>query len=278
MAKRTRKAVRGMCRKNGEKAAPKERGKNISFWGGQALIINNLTGPGLVVLGAAYQGGGWASSTLVVIIVGIISILGCGMLARAMAHVRGNEKFQGSIEYTNLCRAVFPMWLYYGIMVAFLLFFQFSNISQIVESAQVLDYLLLVAFNKTCALEMTPDLQFECITHNPSMGLSDSPFGATKIVISLGMILTLAISLPLGYVNLDDNIWFQYFSAVVMIVIWLEWSGQSIVDGQNFTQVAAFASNQYQVCGLSLVTCPPVLQFATTPTLFACSLPWCIWA
>ena len=128
------------------------------------------------------------------------------MLSRAMAHVGGNEHFQGSIEYTNLCRAAFPLWMYYVIMIAFLLFFQFSNISQIVESAQVLDYLLLVVFNKTCALELTPEFQFECIADNPSIGLSDSPFGATEIVISLGMVLTFAISLPLGMINLDDNI------------------------------------------------------------------------
>ena len=239
-----------MCKKkDGSTKKAGERGKNISFWGGNALILNNLTGPGLVVLGAAYQGGGWVSSTLVVIIVGILSILGSGMMARVMAHVRGNEHFQGAIEYTNICKALFQPWLYYVVMIAFLLFFQFSNISQIVESAQVLDYLLLVAANKTCALQLTPDVKFTCIEYNPSLGLSDSPFGATEIVVSLGMVLTLAISLPLGYVNLDDNIWFQYFSAVVMIVIWFEWSYQSVADGQNFTQVAAFAGNQYQVRG-----------------------------
>jgi len=236
-----------MCKKKGEPAKAKERGKNISLWGGIALILNNLTGPGLVVLGASYQGGGWVSSSLVVIIVGILSILGCGMLARVMAHVRGNDHFQGSIEYTNICKAVFPTWLYYCIMIAFLLFFQFSNISQIVESAQVLDYLLLVVANKTCALELTPDVGLECIEYNPSIGLADSPFGSTQIVVSLGMILTLAISLPLGYVNLDDNIWFQYLSAVIMVIIWLEWCGQSIIDGQDLAKVAAFAANQYQV-------------------------------
>ena len=211
------------------------------------LLLNNVTGPGLVVLGAAYQGGGWVSASLVVIIVGLLSIISCGMLARAMAHVRGNDQFQGAIEYTNLCKALFPNWLYYCTMIAFLLFFQFSNISQIVESAQVLDYLLLRIFNTTCGLELSPLPSFECIEFNADQTLADSPFGSTEIVISLGMVLTFVISLPLGYVNLDDNIWFQFLAAVVMIVIWLEWSGQNIVDGQAWNQTAAFAANQYQV-------------------------------
>ena len=188
-----------MCkRKDGEPAKPKERGKNISFWGGNVLIVNTLTGPGLVVLGAAYQGGGWMSASLVVIVVGLISCAACGMLARAMQHVRGNENFQGAIEYTNLCRAVFSTRMYYVIMIAFLLFFQFNNIAQIVESAQVLDYLLLVAANKTCAIELSPDLTARCIEYNPLLQLSDSPFGGSDIVISLGMVLTFVITLPLG--------------------------------------------------------------------------------
>jgi hypothetical protein len=98
-------------------------------------------------------------------------------------------------------------------------------------------------------------------------------------VLSLGMVLTFAISLPLGYVNLDDNIWFQFLAAVVMIVIWLEWSGQSIVDGQNFTKVHAFVSNQYQVFGNILFNYAVVVSIPSwiNEKKPEASINWTIW-
>ena len=46
---------------------------------------------------------------------------------QAMAHVTGNEEFQGRVEYTPLCKAVFPRWLYLTTMISFLVVLQVTQ-------------------------------------------------------------------------------------------------------------------------------------------------------
>lgn len=45
-------------------------------------------------------------------------------------------------------------------------------------------------------------------------------------VISLGYIVCAVICIPFGYLNLDENMWFQWFSLVGLVVFTTEFLGQ----------------------------------------------------
>lgn len=253
--------------------------KKITWFGGFCLLFNNITGPGMVVLQASYQGGGWVTSTATLIVCLFFSSLASGYLIRAMAHVTGNEEFQGRVEYTPLCKAVFPRWLYLITMISFLVVLQASNVSSIVEGAQIVDLAALNIAGHNCAFQFFagkmedsslneythygPIVCVEKVPNATSDGCDvvyDCVFGNNWFGISPGMVLTALVSLPMGYVNLDENIWFQVFSAVVLVLICVEWFGQFGDYTFDVSRVRPFAPSQVTVFGVILFN----FQFVTT--------------
>ena len=52
--------------------------------------------------------------------------------------------------------------------------------------------------------------------------------------------MTLLLSIPLGVMNLDDNIMIQIVAFCLAMIIGLEWIGASIVNGLDTSRVPAF--------------------------------------
>eukprot|EP01079_Euglenida_sp_SAG-EU17-18_P001778 gene1778-2916_t len=129
---------------------------------------------------------------------------------------------------------------------------QISNIAAIVESSQDTDYTLITIFGRSCGLQLyrsayqgiecnatSPDdpcggdprlanstdaegPRFHCITREAIAGtnLNDSPFGypSDEWVISIGFVVLLLLCIPLGYINLEDNMFVQVGAFLVMAV------------------------------------------------------------
>ena len=234
-------------------------GKNITFIGGCALLINNITGPGLPALAIVFQTGGWLTCTILLILFTILSTLCSGFLAEAMTKVRGNSMFQGRVEYTYLAQKVFSRRVYVAILIMYMFSFQSSNIASVIESAQTMDVTLISLFNKTCALELIPNPGFTCVNSVTTAAGSNSPYG-DSYVISLGFIIVLILTLPLGYMNLDDNIIVQIGSTILLVGICFIWGIQFFVLGFAATghatvgwkSVAAFSSNLSTAIGVIL--------------------------
>ena len=78
-----------------------------------------------------------------------------------------------------------------------------------------MDSTLIEIFGRSCALyiydptarngTMSHHGVFGCVDHG---SLSDSPFG-DAYVISLGFVVVLCVTIPIGFFNLHDNIWLQ---------------------------------------------------------------------
>eukprot|EP00466_Bigelowiella_natans_P002565 jgi/Bigna1/84136/fgenesh1_pg.124_\ len=202
--------------------------KTIGKLGSYVLLINNITGPGLVVLPLAFQQ------------------VTCCMIAESMTCIPGNEHFQGRVEFTYLAKRFLSRKAFLAVLFLFILSLVTTNISSIVESGQVLDKALLAA-GAACALELYPDPKFLCITDDNSDSGSDSVFG-DKYVISVGFLAILVISIPLGYLNLDDNIVVQvvsfigksYVRLVVICTAWVVFFG---LEGIDASLCPSFASN-----------------------------------
>ena len=141
---------------------------------------------------------------------------------------------QKRVEFNELAQQLFPRWLYLFTMVALIFNFQAANISSIVVSAQTMDSTLLAAAKKTCALVVSPAQSppFYCIDHSDSDVPTDSPFGS-KYVISLGYLVTMAITIPLGLVNLDDNMIVQEGGFILLLLCIVAWTVQFCYGGMT---------------------------------------------
>ena len=68
-----------------------------------------------------------------------------------------------------------------------------------------------------CLLQSAEALRHARILVHTAITRADSPFG-DKYVISLGYLITMAVTIPLGFVNLDDNMIVQVRRACVRAV------------------------------------------------------------
>ncbi|GAB5368047.1 hypothetical protein AAMO2058_001284300 [Amorphochlora amoebiformis] len=196
-------------------------GKTIDTLGSYVLLINNITGPGLVVLPLAYQQSGWIVSSTLLILLGVVSAVCSDMLVEAMSHVPGNSRFEGRVEFTYLARRTFSRGGFYTVLCLFFLSLVSGIISSVVESGQVIDRALLEAGN-SCALELYPDAGFICMNSHED-GDEDSIFGS-RYVISVGYLVILTLSIPLGLMNLDDNIIVQIISFIGLVIVIIVWT------------------------------------------------------
>jgi hypothetical protein len=135
-------------------------------------------------------------------------------------------------------------------MVVFVVAFQASNISAIILSSQTMDTTLVAMFKRSVALEIYPTFGG---TSSANGVQGDSPFG-DSYVISIGFVVILCLTIPMGYFNLDDNIWVQKGAFAVLIMCLLTWTGQFIglgldtdnlpaVSGGGFNQLGVLVSN-----------------------------------
>ena len=122
---------------------------------------------------------------------------------------------------------------------------QAANVGAIIVSAQTMDSTLLAIFKKTCAMtvyspswssigppttarivdrknETMSSPVFQCILNDNNDVKTDSPFG-DDYVVSLGFLIVLVLCVPLGYFNLEDNIWVQQFGFFFLVLCLIAW-------------------------------------------------------
>eukprot|EP01087_Luapelamoeba_hula_P014537 TRINITY_DN4273_c0_g1_i2.p2 TRINITY_DN4273_c0_g1~~TRINITY_DN4273_c0_g1_i2.p2 ORF type:complete len:240 (+),score=37.56 TRINITY_DN4273_c0_g1_i2:115-834(+) len=179
--------------------------KRITFFGGVSLLLNNITGPGMVQLPQIFQQAGWVTPSLALVYITVVSSFAATMMCKAMALIPGNSSFQGRIELGGLAKHYFPRWGYWLTVLLLVVSMQAVNISSIIITAQTTDFAFVTAFKWVGGVEIYPDPGFKQIH---SAGDSNSPF-ENIYVVSIGFVCVLLFSIPLGYFNLDDNIFLQ---------------------------------------------------------------------
>lgn len=70
-------------------------GKNISYFAGIALLINNITGPGVPQLPNMFAEAGWLQPTILIIAIWLMTSTSTVMYCEAMRKIPGNEHFRG---------------------------------------------------------------------------------------------------------------------------------------------------------------------------------------
>lgn len=224
--------------------AAKEEGfgaKSISFIGSLCLLCNNICSAGMVQIPGTFQTAGWLYPLFIFVISSILSCFSSLYLCKALSWTPGNVHFTRRLEFSGLAQALFPKWLYLLTVVVLIFCFMANIISAIVVSAQVMDSTLLAIFHKTCgmivkngfsSLTNTTMGTFDCISDFQDASGSFSPFG-NAYVVSLGYIIVMCVVIPLGYLNLDDNVWVQVGGVAFLSACVFVWVSQFISDGLN---------------------------------------------
>ncbi|KAF9165343.1 hypothetical protein DFQ26_000277 [Actinomortierella ambigua] len=222
--------------------------KDISLWGGIALLISNMTGPGLITLPILAQQAGWLPTIAVFLLIGLLSSLSSLFICEAMTEVPGNEYFQSNVEFSNLVLCFFGKRYHVLVQVVFLLAMQTTNIASIAVCAQLFDSLLITLFHQTCGIQIAPHAGFICVKDQVN---SASPFTGVMIV-STGVLVALAMILPLAFLKLSENIWIQLASFILVLFVVLQWIVTFFIHGLDSTMVPAVGSDISQIFGTVL--------------------------
>ena len=187
-------------------------GKHISDMGSFVLNLNNIMGPALVLLPLLNQQAGWLAPQVLGTAFCVLSAVVSGMLVEAMQRIPGNRGFNERYEFVTLMRHYFGRRGFYLAQVAYNLTMMATNLAQMTITAQVLDQLLRHVLGASYAViyGVWPPAVASYPVDQPQW--SDHAIGSANHV-SLGLALAMALCLPLGYMNLEDNMWFQYLSA-----------------------------------------------------------------
>ncbi|KAF9430271.1 hypothetical protein BGZ94_007641 [Podila epigama] len=222
--------------------------KDISFWGGLALLISNMTGPGLVTIPVVAQSAGWLPTILGFGLVGLLSTLSSLFICEAMTEVPGNEYFQSNVEFSNLVLCFFGRRYHLLVQIICFLAMQTTNIASIAVSAQLFDNLLIKLFKRTCGIAIYPHPSFVCVSEQLE---SASPFSGVMIMTA-GVLLALAMIVPLALLKLSENIWLQLASFVLILLIVLQWIVTFFTHGLDTSLVPVIGPDISQTFGTIL--------------------------
>jgi len=217
--------------------------KTIGMFAGIALLINNITGPGVPALPNMFSESGWVVPTITFIVIWAMSSVSTTMFCEAMRNVPGNDHFRDRIEYTTIVKYYFGKGMYVLSQISLNGALQSLNVISVIQSAQVMDNTIAAIFTKTCGFNLSPfaisavnssnvsdlvgdgvfasSLEFvSCIDSNDVS--NGNPWGC-HVVLSAGFVVALAITVPMGIFNLDDNMIVQVVAFVLTVVCWIIW-------------------------------------------------------
>lgn len=212
--------------------------KTIGMIGGVSLLLNNITGPAMVTMPLLFQNAGWLTPTMCLIVMSVLGTLASGFLCEAMAALPNNHHFEGRVEFSTIVRFFFGKK---GLIFAEIFInvsLQCANVASIIECAQVADEALIAIFKKSCGLQLYPHFEMQCVsTQIPS----DSPFDASAFYLfTIGFLLMMVIVIPMGMLNLDDNIYVQVIADIFLVVVTVDFIITFVLHGLDFSRVPMF--------------------------------------
>ncbi|GAM27241.1 hypothetical protein SAMD00019534_104160 [Acytostelium subglobosum LB1] len=216
--------------------------KTIGTLGGFCLLIGNMTGPGMVGIALQMQQGGWLLSIFTFMLIMVVSTFAALFLTESMASIPGNSRFQLRVEFSMLVRFYFGKWGYILAQVFINVALQATNIASIIVCAQVMDSMIVFIFKRTCGLEMYPHaFHWTCVDQLTG---TTSPFVDMYMFFTIGYLIVLVIIIPLGFLNLEDNIIVQIASFVIMLIITSSWVVMFCMHGLNTDNLPTFGSGR----------------------------------
>ena len=174
-----------------------------------------------------------------------LSSLAATMLCEAMALIPGNENYEKRVEFSTIVEHYYGHKAYIVTQCVYSLSLQTLNIASIIVTAQVMDQFLVRIVGKSYAL---------ALEHGSFVETTDlaTPFAGAGLIISLGYMIVTVMCLPVGFLNLSEGIYFQYFSFAILLAGMVEFFAQYLQLDIKTDRVPVFGSDFSQVIGTIL--------------------------
>lgn len=223
--------------------------KNIGTYGSFVYIINQIFGPGVLAIPIVFQQAGWVATLAILFVFCIISSFSATLLCEAVRMIPGNEEFQKRYEYTTTVRHYFGKKAYVVFQIFFNICLQSLNIASIIVCAQSMDALFVFLFKKSFQLQFHPHLGF--VSGNADA--INTWYSSGVYGITLGYIVIMALCIPMGMVNLDENIKFQWISFVGLVVLMSDFIIYFCIESPWYlSEVPAFGNTFTQVVSVCI--------------------------
>lgn len=202
---------------NGELGGP-----TLGYWSSVILLVNNITGPGMLALPLAYTKGGIVLTSLLLLFFALIgnitSIFVSAAISRVPPHIRASSNER--LEFCPLVSHYLDGKHEWATQLLYNFSLQVKTMASIVISAQVMDKFCVWAFGTVHALQVYP--VFSRVTDDASHIIPFEALGADAFVITAGYLLSVLMFMPLGLLNMDENIIFQWVAGAIMAVVLCE--------------------------------------------------------
>eukprot|EP00039_Didymoeca_costata_P020335 m.340903 g.340903 ORF g.340903 m.340903 type:complete len:559 (+) comp19629_c0_seq1:222-1898(+) len=194
--------------------------KSITWAGSFCLNLNNCMGPAMVLLPLTMQQAGWVTPCIALVVVYVLSSFAATMLCEAMQRIPGNHDFRHRYEFATTVQHYWGRRSYILFQIFYNLSMQASNVAAMIISADVVDKFFAKLGGRSYALDFehwkfvrsTGVADYQWCEHGYMVDGVCEPEGQLKWVLSVGYLICMAICIPFGYLNLDDNMWFQWLS------------------------------------------------------------------
>eukprot|EP01114_Cavostelium_apophysatum_P015929 TRINITY_DN4442_c0_g1_i1.p1 TRINITY_DN4442_c0_g1~~TRINITY_DN4442_c0_g1_i1.p1 ORF type:complete len:536 (-),score=111.56 TRINITY_DN4442_c0_g1_i1:48-1655(-) len=193
--------------------------KNIGKYGSFVYIINQIFGPGVLAIPVVFQQSGWLLTVITLCIFFLASSWSATLLCEAVRMIPGNHNYEQRYEYATTVRYYFGRVPYIFFQISMNICLQSLNIASIIVCAQSMDALIVFIFKKTFTLQFRPELGFfagDATDFNNWYNVNGS------FNITLGYVLIMILCIPMGMVNLDENIKFQWVSFAGLTVLMVD--------------------------------------------------------
>jgi amino acid permease len=190
--------------------------KRIGIMASFMFVINQIFGPGALAIPIVYQQAGVIPTIAIMTVFMCVSSFASTMLVDAMARVPGNHAFDERMEFSPLVKHYFGRVAHFLFQILLYFTLQSLTVTSINVCAESMDSLFVFVIGKSAAFEFYPDFGFHLIEDAGAM------YDGGGFYLSVGFCLILVLSLPMGFFNLDDNIWVQWVSFFGLITFMSE--------------------------------------------------------
>jgi hypothetical protein len=164
-----------------------------------------------------------------------------------MQRIPGNRNFDAKprYEFATTVRHYYGKTAYFVFQIFYNISLQALNIVAMIVSAQTVDMFIYKVSGHGYAFDYSSGTIADgCTTADGALDVQQCFTNGNIFphdqVISLGFVVVMFCCIPLGYINLDDNMWFQWLSLVGLILFTTEFMVQFVLNaipGTNWYQL-----------------------------------------
>jgi hypothetical protein len=172
----------------------------------------------------------------------------CGLsLIRASQLIPGNGSFSLRYEYATIAKYYLSRRVFLSVSLTYCVFLLFTVLPMIIQVVQVVDVLLVKAFNVNYAIQLLPswgllvandDLVNQEIASTGAEGI----FGQGNVVVTLGMVVSSIVLIPLSFKTLSAITSLQGAAACTIMFLICSWVAIFLDDGLVPSRVPAVGS------------------------------------